>query len=56
MLMMMMMIMSIELIGVSRLMSRLTVHKDPRQSIPQPPQRRQPGSFSLPVNMDVKIR
>ena len=33
------------------LMNRLTVHKDLRQSIPQPLQRRQPGSFSLPVNI-----
>ena len=32
-------------------MSRLTVHKDLRQSIPPPPQRRQPESFSLPINI-----
>ena len=32
-------------------MNTLTEHKDHRQSIPQPPQRRQPGSFSLPVEI-----
>ena len=42
-------------VHMSRLLTnRLTVHKDLRQSIPQPPQRRQPVSFSLPVNMKVQ--
>ena len=45
------------LLSSSRLMNsnRLTVHKDLRQSIPQPPQRRQPGSFSLPVTWRCKL-